>query len=215
MNGYMQPDEAKKAILDIGRRMYERDFVAANDGNISIRIGDNSVLSTPTGVSKGFMNEEMLVVTDLDGNLIEGTSKPSSELKMHLRVYKENPDVRSVCHAHPVFCTAYSVVGNSLSEPILAEAILTLGDVPVLPYAELGTEEVPNVIAPYINTHYGVILANHGVVTWASEPYKAFYRLESMEHYAKITFITDLVSKDKRVLNKEQIEALKKKAFVL
>ncbi|MCR5848289.1 MAG: class II aldolase/adducin family protein [Lachnospiraceae bacterium] len=215
MNGYMQPDEAKKAILDIGRRMYERDFVAANDGNISIRIGDNSVLSTPTGVSKGFMNEEMLVVTDLDGNLIEGTSKPSSELKMHLRVYKENPDVRSVCHAHPVFCTAYSVVGNSLSEPILAEAILTLGDVPVLPYAELGTEEVPNVIAPYINTHYGVILANHGVVTWASEPYKAFYRLESMEHYAKITFITDLVSKDKRVLNKEQIEALKKKAFDL
>ena len=215
MNGYMQPDEAKKAILDIGRRMYERDFVAANDGNISIRIGENSVLSTPTGVSKGFMNEEMLVVTDLDGNLIEGTAKPSSELKMHLRVYKENPDVRSVCHAHPVFCTAYSVVGNSLSEPILAEAILTLGDVPVLPYAELGTEEVPNVIAPYINTHYGVILANHGVVTWASEPYKAFYRLESMEHYAKITFITDLVSKDKRVLNKEQIEALKKKAFDL
>ena len=161
------------------------------------------------------MNEEMLVVTDLDGNLIEGTANPSSDLKMHLRVYKENPDVRSVCHAHPVFCTAYSVVGNSLSEPILAEAILTLGDVPVLPYAELGTEEVPNVIAPYINIHYGVILANHGVVTWASEPYKAFYRLESMEHYAKITFITDLVSKDKRVLNKEQIEALKKKAFDL
>lgn len=215
MSNYMPIEEAKEAIIDIGRRMYERDFVAANDGNISIRVGDDAILSTPTGVSKGFMTKDMLVVTDLKGNLLEGTKKASSELKMHLRVYNDNDAVRCVCHAHPVYSTAYSIIGESLNEPILAEAILTLGDVPVVPYAELGSEEVPEVIAPYINNHYGVILSNHGVVTWASEPYKAYYRMESMEHYARITMITSLLSKDKKYLTDDQVEALKKMAFSL
>lgn len=213
MVNYMNSEEAKEAILDIGRRMYERDYVAANGGNISVRIGEDAILTTPTGVSKGFMTKEMLVVTDLFGNVIEGMHKPSSELKMHLRIYKENPSAKSVCHAHPIYCTAFSIVGEALNQPILAEAILTLGDVPVVPYAALGTEEIPNAIAPYINTHYGVILSNHGAVTWGDDPYKAFYRLESMEHYAKITILTDLISKDKKYLNDEQIEALKNMRF--
>ena len=188
---YPSEKEAKEAILDIGQRMYVRNFVAANDGNISIRTGENEVWATPTGVSKGFMNKKMLVKVDLQGNVLEGTHKPSSELKMHLRAYQENPDLRSVCHAHPPICTSFSIAGIPLDVPVLAEAVITLGDVPIAPYAELGTKEVAEVIAPYCHTHNGVLLANHGAVTWAEDAYAAYYRLESMEYYANILMITE------------------------
>ena len=205
---YITEKEAKKTIIDIGQRMYVRGFVAANDGNISVRTGENEVWATPTGVSKGFMKKKMLVKVDLDGNVLEGTYKPSSELKMHLRAYRENEALRSVCHAHPPICTSFAVAGIPLDSPILAEAVITLGDVPIAPYAELGTEAVPNAIAPYCHTHNGVLLANHGVVTWAEEPYAAYYRLESMEHYAKILLITDKLLGRQNQLSDEQIERL-------
>lgn len=205
---YLIAKQARKAILDIGQRMYVRNFVAANDGNISIKTGDNEVWATPTGVSKGYMKKKMLVKVDLEGNLLEGTYRPSSELKMHLRAYRENPDIRAVCHAHPPVCTCYAIAGIPLSSPVLAEAVITLGDVPVAPYAELGSEAVPDVIAPYCHTHNGVLLANHGAVTWAEDPYAAYYRLESMEYYAKILLITDKILGRQNQLTKEQIEAL-------
>ncbi len=205
---YLTAKQARKAILDIGQRMYVRNFVAANDGNISIKTGDNEVWATPTGVSKGYMKKKMLVKVDLEGNLLEGTYRPSSELKMHLRAYRENSDIRAVCHAHPPVCTCYAIAGIPLSSPVLAEAVITLGDVPVAPYAELGSEAVPDVIAPYCHTHNGVLLANHGAVTWAEDPYAAYYRLESMEYYAKILLITDKILGRQNRLTKEQIEAL-------
>ena len=205
---YISEKEVKKAIIDIGQRMYVRGFVAANDGNISVRTSKNEVWATPTGVSKGFMKKKMLVKVDLDGNVLEGTYKPSSELKMHLRAYRENEALRSVCHAHPPICTSFAVAGIPLDSPILAEAVITLGDVPIAPYAELGTEAVPEAIAPYCHTHNGVLLANHGVVTWAEEPYAAYYRLESMEHYAKILLITDKLLGRQNRLSDEQIERL-------
>ena len=205
---YLTAKQARKAILDIGQRMYVRNFVAANDGNISIKTGDNEVWATPTGVSKGYMKKKMLVKVDLEGNLLEGTYRPSSELKMHLRAYRENDAIRSVCHAHPLVCTCYAIAGIPLSSPVLAEAVITLGDVPVAPYAELGSEAVPDVVAPYCHTHNGVLLANHGAVTWAEDPYAAYYRLESMEYYAKILLITDKILGRQNRLTKEQIEAL-------
>ena len=134
----MTQKEAKKAIIDIGRRMYARNFVAANDGNISVRTGEDEVWATPTGVSKGYMKKKMLVKVDLQGNVLEGDRKPSSELKMHLRAYQENPEIRSVCHAHPPICTCFAIAGIPLEAPVLAEAVVTLGDVPIAPYAELG-----------------------------------------------------------------------------
>ena len=140
---YITEKRAKKAIIDIGQRMYTRGFVAANDGNISVRTGDNEVWATPTGVSKGFMKKKMLVKVDLEGNVLEGTYKASSELKMHLRAYRENQDIRAVCHAHPPICTCFAIAGIPLNTPVLAEAIITLGDVPIAPYAELGSGEVP------------------------------------------------------------------------
>lgn len=205
---YMTKKQAKKAIIDIGQRMYVRNFVAANDGNISIKTGENEVWATPTGVSKGFMKKKMLVKVDLDGNLLEGTYKPSSELKMHLRAYKENPSIRSVCHAHPPICTCFAIAGIPLDTPVLAESILTLGDVPVAPYAELGSKEVPEAIAPYCHTHNGILLANHGAVTWAEDAYSAYYRLESMEYYANILLITEKILGKQNLLSNEQIDAL-------
>lgn len=205
---YMSEKKAKKAILDIGQRMYVRNFVAANDGNISIRTGENEVWATPTGVSKGFMKKKMLVKVDLEGNVLEGTKKPSSELKMHLRAYQENPELLSVCHAHPPICTCFAIAGIPLDVPVLAEAVITLGDVPVAPYAELGSKEVPEVIAPYCHTYNGVLLANHGAVTWAEDPYSAYYRLESMEYYANILMITGKILKEQNTLTEEQVERL-------
>lgn len=205
---YMSEKKAKKAILDIGQRMYVRNFVAANDGNISIRTGENEVWATPTGVSKGFMKKKMLVKVDLEGNVLEGTKKPSSELKMHLRAYQENPELLSVCHAHPPICTCFAIAGIPLDVPVLAEAVITLGDVPVAPYAEIGSKEVPEVIAPYCHTHNGVLLANHGAVTWAEDPYSAYYRLESMEYYANILMITGKILKEQNTLTEEQVERL-------
>ena len=205
---YMKSKEAKKSIIDIGQRMYLRAYVAANDGNISVRVGDNEVWATPTGVSKGFMKKSMLVKVDLDGNVIKGSSRPSSEIKMHLRAYRENPDIRAVVHAHPPICTAFSIAGIELDSPILAESVITLGNVPITPYAELGSNEVPNAIAPYCHTHNGVILANHGVVTWADDPYKAYYLLESMENYANIVMLTDKILGNQNTLSNQEVERL-------
>lgn len=205
---YMSEKDAKKAIIDIGQRMYVKNFVAANDGNISIKTGDNEVWATPTGVSKGFMKKKMLVKVDLDGNILEGTYKPSSELKMHLRANKENPKIKSVCHAHPPICTCFAIAGIPLDTPILAEAVITLGNVPVAPYAELGSEEVPEVIAPYCRTHSGLLLANHGAVTWAGDAYRAYYRLESMEYYANLLMLTEKIIGKRNTLTDEQIERL-------
>ena len=208
MNKYLSSKEAKKAILDIGQRMYVRNFVAANDGNISVKVGDNEVWATPTGVSKGFMTKDMLVKVDLDGNILKGDRKPSSELKMHLRAYKENQDIKAVVHAHPPICTAYSIAGIELDSPILAEAVISLGNVPIVPYAELGSKEVPEGIAPYCNSHNGVILANHGVVTWADDPMAAYYRLESMEYYAYISLLTDKILGNQNKLSEKEVVRL-------
>ena len=208
MSKYLSGKEAKKAILDIGQRMYVRNFVAANDGNISVKVGDNEVWATPTGVSKGFMDKDMLVKVDLDGNILKGERKPSSELKMHLRAYKENPDIKAVVHAHPPVCTAFSIAGIPLDSPVLAEAVITLGNVPITPYATLGSNEVPEMIAPYCHTHNGVILGNHGAVTWADGPYAAYYRLESMEYYANILMLTDKILGNQNTFTKEQVDAL-------
>lgn len=205
---YLSEKQAKKAIIDIGKRMYVRNFVTANDGNISVKTGDNEVWATPTGVSKGYMKKKMLVKVDLDGNILEGTCKPSSELKMHLRAYQENKEIRAVCHAHPPVCTCYAIAGIPLTAPVLAEAVITLGDVPIAPYAKLGSREVPEAVAPFCHTHNGILLANHGAVTWAEEPYAAWYRLESMEYYANILLITEHILGRQNLLTDEQVGAL-------
>jgi len=186
---FMDEAEARRLMVDVGRRMYLKGFVAANDGNISVRIGPDALLVTPTGVSKGYMDAGMMVKVDLEGRVLSG-GRPTSELAMHLRVYRENPEVRAVVHAHPPVATSLSIAGIPLDRPILTEAILSLGDVPIAPYATPGTAEVPDSIAPFCRTHNAVLLANHGAVTWGEDLLQAYYRMESVEHYATILVYT-------------------------
>lgn len=205
---YMTDFEAKKAILDIGKRMYDRGFVASNDGNISCKVGPNTIWTTPTGVSKGFMTQDMLVKMDLNGKALMGKLKPSSEVKMHLRVYKENPEVQAVTHAHPPVATSFSIAGIGLDLAVLTEAVMGLGSIPVAKYATPGTEEVPDSIAPFVNSYNGVLLANHGALTWGKDVYQAFYRLESVEYYATILMYTGNIIGRQNVLSNDQVNKL-------
>lgn len=207
-NKYMSDFEAKKAIIDLGKRMYMRGFVAANDGNITCKVGPNAIWTTPTGVSKGFMTPEMLVKIDMDGKVLMGSRKPSSEVKMHLRVYKENPDVMAVTHAHPPIATAFAVAGISLEKPILTEGVVQLGTVPVAHYATPGTQEVPDSIAPFCRDYNAVLLANHGALTWGKDVYEAFYRLESVEYYATLLMYTEKILEKQNPLSCSQIDVL-------
>ncbi len=188
--------------------MYAKGFVASNDGNISCRVGPNTIWTTPTGVSKGFMTQDMLVKMDLDGKVLMGRLKPSSEIKMHLRVYQENPRLQAVTHAHPPMATCFAIAGQPLDAAILTEAILSLGTIPVARYATPGTQEVPDSIAPFVNHYNGVLLANHGALTWGDDIYQAFYRLESVEYYATILMYTGNIIGQQNHLSCEQVDRL-------
>ena len=205
---YYSDKEAKEMICEIGRRVYNRNYVAANDGNISVKVSPNEIWTTPTGVSKGYMTSDMMVKMDLSGKVISGNLKPSSEVKMHLRVYNENPEVNAVVHAHPPVATSFAIAGISLDKPVLPEAIVLLGNVPVAPYALPGTQEVPDSIAPYCKTHNAVLLANHGALTWGRDLMEAYFRMESLEHYATILMYSNNILKKANELNRSQIADL-------
>jgi L-fuculose-phosphate aldolase len=185
MIGYMTERQARKAICAIGDKMYNKGFVAANDGNISVKISDDTIIVTPTGVSKGGMSRKSLVKMKLDGTII-GKNKPSSEVKMHIRVYQLNPSVKSVVHAHPPASTAFAIARIPMDRPIMSESILTLGVVPVAEYALPGTNEVPDSIEPFVKSYNAVLLANHGLLTWGDNITQAMYRMESAEQYCNI-----------------------------
>ena len=189
MKNYLSEQEARRAILNVGKRIYDRGYVAANDGNISCKISDTTILVTPTGVSKGFMEPDSLVKMDLDGAILAG-GKPSSEVKMHLRAYQENPDITGVVHAHPASATSFSVMGMEMKKPVVAEAVLVTGNILIAPYAKPGTYDVPDSIAPFINRYNAVLLANHGALSWGKDLYQALYRMEALEHQAGILFRT-------------------------
>lgn len=180
-------------ICDIGRRMYQRELVASNDGNISVRIDKNKVLITPTLISKGFMKEEDIVMIDLDGNVIEGSKKPSSEYLLHTTVYKMRDDVNAVVHAHPVTVSAFAIVGRAVDMSYMPEAFMSLGYFPVAKYARPGTAELAKSIEPFVRTSNGCLLANHGAVSWAKDVYSAYYLMEQLEFYCKTSLIAERI----------------------
>jgi len=189
--------------------MYEKDFVAANDGNISARVSPDEVWTTPTGVSKGFMREEDLVKVKLDGTILErGGLGMSSEAKMHLRIYQENSQACGVCHAHPPVSTAFSIAGIALDQAIYPEALVTLGIVPCVHYETPGSAGVPDSVAPYARKFNAVLLGNHGPVAWGRTLTEAWYRLKSIEHYAKILMYTGYIIGRANALTDEQIAKL-------
>ncbi|MDR1893161.1 MAG: class II aldolase/adducin family protein [Spirochaetales bacterium] len=208
---FLSDFEAKELILEIGRRMYTKNYVAANDGNISCKTGPDTIWTTPTGVSKGYMKGDDLVKMGLDGRVIQqGKLKPSSEIKMHLRVYNENPEVCGVCHAHPPVSTSFAIGGISLDKAIYPEALVNLGTVPCVHYEAPGSQGIPDSIAPYCTTHNALLLANHGALAWGASLMEAWYRLESVEHYAMILMYTGNIIGKANVLSCDQVRELVK-----
>lgn len=180
--------ELKKQIVEIGKRIWTRGYVAANDGNITVMLNDNELLTTPTGVSKGFMTTDMIIKCDKNGNVISGNSKyrPSSEVKMHLEVYRERPDIKSVVHAHPPYATSFAVAGIPLNKCVLPEAVIIIGAVPIAPYGLPSTMEIPDAIRPFIKNSDAILLENHGALTLGSDLLNAYHKMETLEHTADI-----------------------------
>lgn len=184
----MDESQARKLICEIGNLLYDRSYVVSSDGNVSIRLDENTVLATPTMTCKGRMTEDCLASTDMEGKPLTD-KKASSELAMHLLIYKERPDIKAVCHAHPPHGTAFAVAGLAIDKPILSEVILTLGCVPLTDYGTPSTDELTEAMQPFVKHHNALLMANHGAVAYGEDLWQAFDRLETLEHTAKIAIL--------------------------
>jgi L-fuculose-phosphate aldolase len=183
----------RAGIVEVGRRMYARGYTASNDGNISVRLGPDRLLMTPKSVCKGFMTPDMMCITDLQGVKLQGDRDPSSEMLMHLEVYRQRPDVQAVVHAHPPTATGFAVAGIPLDRAVLAEVLTTLGSIPIAEYATPSTSELPAAVGKFIKAHDGMLLANHGALTVGSELFSAYYKMETIEHFARISLVARLL----------------------
>ncbi|MCL1865936.1 MAG: class II aldolase/adducin family protein [Oscillospiraceae bacterium] len=198
----MNIQEIKSQICDVCGKMWQLGWVAANDGNVSVRLGDGSFLATPTGISKSFITPEKLVRINADGEVVEASTdgyRPSSEIKMHLRCYEKRGDVNSVIHAHPPTATGYAVADKALDGYTMIEAVIAIGSVPVTPYGTPSTREVPDAITPYLDEHDVLLLQNHGAVTVGADLLTAFYRMETLELWAKISLNAHLLGGAKEI----------------
>lgn len=197
----------KNQIVEVGKRMYDRGYVASNDGNISARVDDERVVITPTGVSKGFMTPDMMVVVDMEGRTLNGDKRASSEVFMHLQIYKDRPDVRSVCHSHPPYATGYAVAGIPLDKCVLPEVVVALGNIPIVEYGTPGTDEFYKPVVPLLKDHDAFLLANHGALTVGKDVINAYHKMETLEHFAHIIFVAQQVGQ-LNVLNNDQVKKL-------
>jgi len=189
--------------------MYAKGYVVASEGNMSIRLGENKILITPSGKNKGWLKEKDLVVVDLKGKMVSGSLKPSSELLMHLFVYQKRKDVKAVVHAHPSYSLAFASAHLPLAQNLLPEMIMFLGEIPLAAYATPSTEEVPKSLSSFIEKHNAFLLENHGVLTLGKDIFKAYSRLEMVEHLAKVNLLCRILGKTEE-LSKESLDKLEK-----
>src|SRR3979490_1609984 len=190
-------------IVEIGRRRCARGYTASNDGNISVRLGGDRLVMTPKSVCKGFMTPDMMCVTDLEGRKLQGDRDPSSEMLMHLEVYRQRPHVRAVVHAHPPTETGFAVAGIPLDRAVLAEVLTTLGSIPIAEYATPSTSELPQAVRKYIKAHAGMLLANHGALTVGPDLFAAYYKMETIEHFAKISLVARMLGRENLITRQE------------
>lgn len=203
----------RRQICEIGRAMWQRGMVAANDGNISARLPGGRVLCTPTGVSKGFMTEESLPVVSLGGDIVRpgaGGLAPSSEIRMHLRAYQVSPGVGAVVHAHPPFATAFAIRGEALTGTMMPESVVAMPEIPLAGYATPSTDEVPDSVEPFITTHTGCLLEHHGALTWARDLMTAYLAMERLEYSAQMTYLARQIDGE-RQLSPERIAAVRER----
>jgi len=197
----------KKDIIEVGKRAYVHGYVASKDGNISVRVDLKRILISPTGVSKGFIKASDLVLTDMNGNVLSEKKNPSTELPMHLQIYKERNDIQSVCHLHPPYATGFAVAGIPLDQYVLTEAEITLGKIPLIEYAAPGTEELARKLIPHLKNSEVFLLSNHGALTVGIDVFDAYFNMEVLEHYAHILFIAKQLG-NVNILNSEQVRQL-------
>jgi len=197
----------KQDIVECCRRVYHKGYVAANDGNLSVRADANRIICTPTGRSKGFLRVEELVEIDLEGHVIEGDLRPSTEILMHLAVYRSRPDTHAVVHAHPVYATGFATAQIPLDKCVTAEIITTLGSIPLARYGTPSTSELSDAVVDALQNADACLMANHGVVTCGKDIYDAYYKLERVEHYAQIIFVAKLLGGEK-ILEPKDVKKL-------
>lgn len=204
---YKTLQELRQDIADVGKLVFQKSWIAANDGNISIRLDENRILCTPTGISKGMMRPEDLIICDLDGNKLEGCRERTTEIGMHLTIYRMRPDVRSVLHAHPPVATGFAVAGRALNLALLPEIVMGLGSVPLAEYGLPGTPALTEGMLPYIPKYDAILLANHGAVAYGDEVYQAYFRMEMVEHFARIALVAEMLG-GARPLPREEVSKL-------
>ncbi len=188
-------DELRKEIVEIGRSIHRLGFVAGFDGNISARLDNHRILSTPTTISKGMMKPDDLIVVDYEGKKISGRRNPTSEIAMHLLIYRRRSDAQAVVHAHPPTATGYAAAGLSLNKALVSEVVLSLGCIPLARYGTPGTPELTEALEPLVSSYDAILMANHGVVTSGPDLSTAYYRMEIVEHFAKISLVTELLGR--------------------
>lgn len=203
--------EITEELVKISHRVEAKGFVAATDGNISVRLPNGNILATPTSMNKGFISAGDLVEMTIDGKQVNGKRKPSTEMKMHLFIYHRRSDVNAVVHCHPVYATGFAAAGVSLPEDIFPEMVVGFGAVPLAPYATPSTEEVGDSLSPFVGKYDAVLLANHGVVTYGSDLWGAYFKMEKVEQIAQMLFVAGALGGAKHLSN-EQILRLKELA---
>ncbi len=199
-------DKLKEDLCEAGRRLYANGFIAAMEGNLSVRTGENEVIGTPAGVCKGYLTPEMLVTCDMEGKE-RSSGRISTEIQMHLSVYRARPDVKAVVHAHPPKCTGFAVAGVPLNRAVLAEVVVTLGCIPLADYATPSTKELAESVDRLVRTSDGVLLSNHGALTVGRDILDAYYKMEVIEHFAEITLISRQLGGE-RLLPRREVSRL-------
>lgn len=203
---------ARQTLIEVCRLTYDRGYLCGTEGNLSIRLADGSILSTASATCKGRIGDEDLLISDLDGELVEASrkraeAKLSTELKMHLRAYKVRPDIKAIVHAHPVTAVGLTVAGKSLETPVLPEVVCVLGSIPTAPYATPSTDQVPDSIEQLAKSHDAIMLDHHGAITFADTIWNAFYKMETVEHFAKTLLVAEQVGGAK-ALSRQQLDEL-------
>lgn len=194
-------------MVSVCRRLAQKGMVSATDGNISVRTPGGTFYATRSSVHKGDVTVHDIVEVDRTGALIRGTGKPSTELKMHLFIYEQRPDVGAVVHAHPTVATAFAASGQALDNPVFPEVLVMLGKIPCAPYATPSTDEVPESIRPFVRDHNALLLANHGAVTYDRTLQQAYFAMEKLEHAAQIILFARMLGGE-RPLTHDQIQRL-------
>jgi len=195
-------------IVKLGRLLHTKGFVAAMDGNISARVNGGMILATPTCISKGMMEPEDLVLVDLNGRKIEGRREVSSEIQMHALIYRMRPEIRGVVHAHPPTATGFAAAGLALDRALVSEIIVALGSVPLANYGTPGTPELLEALEPFIPDNQAILMANHGVVTYAEDVLHAYMHMETVEHFAKISLVAHVLGRQE-ILSDENVDKLR------